>query len=79
MNEMYLTAIIVCTQAQPGGQPLVNGKCFLKYRNIKDNPVKISNFLAFAVKFPGAIEVNFYYKKRAGETKGRFKEKIYLQ
>ena len=52
----YRTAIIYCTQDQ------VNGKRFLKYRNIKDDQHSLDKFKRFARKFPGAWYVNWYDK-----------------
>lgn len=68
-----LTAIIIC-DPQP-----VTGKTALKYHNIPEEGPGFYKFLAFAGKFPGAREVNFYYKIVVGNNKGIFKEKIYLQ
>lgn len=68
-----LTAIIIC-DPQP-----VTGKTALKYHNIPEEGAKFYKFLAFAGKFPGAREINFYYAPLKGQAKGIFKEKIYLQ
>lgn len=74
MSEQdYLNAIII-TEPQP-----ITGNTALKYHNIKNTAVAISNFCGFAAKFPGAKHVNFYYKRKPHEKNGRFKERIYLQ
>lgn len=64
----YLTAIIYTRE------PQINGRQFLKYRNIPTWEPKKSEFLAFAAKFPTAEHVNFYEK----DTK-KFVERIYLE
>lgn len=69
----YLTAIII-TEAQP-----TNGATALKYHNIPETGKDYDSFIAFAAKFPGVKCINFYYKRKKHETKGRFKEKIYMQ
>jgi len=53
MENNLLTAIIFCSEKQ------VNGNQFLKYHISAKEEKK---FLAFAIKFPGAWYVNFYWK-----------------
>lgn len=74
MREKTINAIVYCNEPQP-----VTGNRFLKFKKIPDNQYRIGKFLAFAAKFPGAEYVNFYHKPLPGETKGKFKERIYLQ
>lgn len=66
----YLNAIIYTAESSGN-----TGGHFQKYHSIKNTPVHISKFCAFAKgKFPSAKHVNFYNK----ETK-RFVERIYLE
>lgn len=56
MSKQKLLTAIIYTKIQQ-----VNGSQFLKYRNIPE--AKMSNFLKFAAKFPGASHVNFYNRE----------------
>lgn len=49
-----LTAIVHTSE------PQINGKQFLKYRNISDTETARRKFIKFAAGFPGAQYVNWY-------------------
>lgn len=59
-----LTAIVHTSE------PQINGKQFLKYRNITDSPAARNRFLKFAARFPGAKYVN-WYDRHSREYLGR--------